>query len=349
MGDVALWQRSGEELLEELRAIELRMRQEYAASLELIAELDARNVIVECGYPTLAELLRDVLRITRREAKRRIEHTRAVAEVPVVSGGTVPAALPVTAEALREGDLGADHVDVIARALSGLPSHVPDEDRAAGEATLVTAARSMDARTLDKVAGRLRAVLDQDGAPPDETELAEPVNELHLTTRANGRAVGRFELDREASALLQSLLSPLAKPRPSAATGPNPRTPAERNGDALVEILQLAADSADVPSEAGARPQVVVTVPLRDLRTGIGSALLDGVGHLDAAAARRIACDCKLIPAVLGAHSEPLDVGRSSYTVTSALRRALILQDRGCAFPGCDRPPRQCHAHHIRH
>jgi hypothetical protein len=29
------------------------------------------------------------------------------------------------------------------------------------------------------------------------------------------------------------------------------------------------------------------------------------------------------------------------------LRRLLEHRDGGCAFPGCDRPPAWCHAHHI--
>jgi hypothetical protein len=31
------------------------------------------------------------------------------------------------------------------------------------------------------------------------------------------------------------------------------------------------------------------------------------------------------------------------------MRRALIARDKGCAFPGCDRPPGWCAAHHILH
>ncbi|WP_255361051.1 HNH endonuclease signature motif containing protein [Kutzneria sp. 744] len=31
------------------------------------------------------------------------------------------------------------------------------------------------------------------------------------------------------------------------------------------------------------------------------------------------------------------------------IRRALIIRDRGCAFPGCCRRPRQCHGHHVQH
>jgi Domain of unknown function (DUF222) len=65
--------------------------------------------------------------------------------------------------------------------------------------------------------------------------------------------------------------------------------------------------------------------------------------------ARRLACDATIIPLVLGANSEPLDVGRATKAVPAALRRALIARDKGCAFPGCRRPPRWCDAHHLQH
>ncbi len=45
--------------------------------------------------------------------------------------------------------------------------------------------------------------------------------------------------------------------------------------------------------------------------------------------------------------SEVLDLGRQTRLVSPALRRALVLRDRGCVFPGCDRPPEWCDAHHI--
>jgi hypothetical protein len=66
-------------------------------------------------------------------------------------------------------------------------------------------------------------------------------------------------------------------------------------------------------------------------------------------AARRLACDAQIIPAVLGSTGEVLDVGRAKQAIPVSIRRAVTLRDRGCAFPGCDRPPARCECHHIEH
>ena len=57
-----------------------------------------------------------------------------------------------------------------------------------------------------------------------------------------------------------------------------------------------------------------------------------------------------LLPPVLGgAPTQPLDVGRATRVVQPAQRMALAVRDRGCVFPGCDRPLAWCDAHHLWH
>ena len=43
-----------------------------------------------------------------------------------------------------------------------------------------------------------------------------------------------------------------------------------------------------------------------------------------------------------------MSIGRRSRSIPPAIRRALILRDRGCAFPGCTHI-RFLHGHHIQH
>jgi len=123
----------------------------------------------------------------------------------------------------------------------------------------------------------------------------------------------------------------------------------QRDADALVELAQRALGSGELPTEGGKRPQVVVTVSLPVLQGLIGSASLALGGPVNAEIARRIACDAQVIPVVLGGRSEPLDIGRTSRTVSTVIRRAVILRDGGCAFPGCSIPARWCEIHHVIH
>jgi hypothetical protein len=225
---------------------------------------------------------------------------------------------------------------------------VTSEVRESAERILVEAAQSADATAVARLGRELRARLDQDGHPPTDTELLRPPNELRWVTRPNGDLVFKGRLAAEDAAWMTTVVSPLAKPRPAADGVPDPRTTAERQGDALAQALRLAASCGDLPDEGGERPTVVVTVTLESLRDDRAPALFDGAGLVDARAARRIACDSSVIPAVLGANSEPLDIGRKTRVIPTALRRALILRDRACAFPGCGAPPRWCDAHHIR-
>jgi hypothetical protein len=66
--------------------------------------------------------------------------------------------------------------------------------------------------------------------------------------------------------------------------------------------------------------------------------------------AGRLQAAMALLPPILGGTpAQPLEVGRTSRVVQAAQRAALAVRDGGCGFPGCERPPAWCEAHHRRH
>ncbi len=80
------------------------------------------------------------------------------------------------------------------------------------------------------------------------------------------------------------------------------------------------------------------------------SALSDGNGKsgLPVESVRRLCCDGETVVIVEGEDGEPLNVGRKTRTVPTAIKRALWSRDKGCVFPGCVHK-RFVDAHHIQH
>jgi len=294
-------------------------------------------------------LLQDLLRIGPAEATRRVAHAAAINGPATVSGPPLPPPLPATAKAVRAGSINAEHVETIRRVIGELSPEVAVVEREAAEHTLVEAAHTLGPVAIGKLGRAIQARVDQDGRRPSEAEPGRPGNELRWHSHHNGTLEFRGRLAAEGAALWTTALGPLAKPQPATAAGPDPRTRAERHGDALVDALRRLVTAGDLPTEGGERPNVLVTVSLDSLREQSEPALLGDRTRIDAGTARRLACDSAIIPAVLGSPSEPLDIGRKTRTVPTAIRRALVLRDRGCAFPGCPIPATWCDAHHHRH
>jgi hypothetical protein len=74
---------------------------------------------------------------------------------------------------------------------------------------------------------------------------------------------------------------------------------------------------------------------------------LEGFGPIPLETAFRLACDCSVTRVIMRGDSEVLDLGRSTRLVSAAIRKAVVIRDRGCVFPGCERPPAWCDAHHL--
>ncbi len=172
---------------------------------------------------------------------------------------------------------------------------------------MVEGAKHMDAGRLYRLGTRLHAYLDPDGAAPSEKEDAKPRRELHLHTGRDGRLALRGILDAETGCLLQEVLSPLAKPEGEDGK-PDPRSAAERNGDALADILNLVADAGKLPIQGAERPPLTVTISWEMLRDCLGVARAYEGLTISPETARRLACDADIIPVILD--SEGRTAGR---------------------------------------
>jgi hypothetical protein len=101
-----------------------------------------------------------------------------------------------------------------------------------------------------------------------------------------------------------------------------------------------------LPLHGGSATTVVVTVPLADLRAGLGIGTLGDGTRVSAGEVRRLACTGGIIPAVLDGRSEVLDLGRRQRLFSSAQRKALAVSQRTCRAEGCTVPSTWCEAHH---
>jgi hypothetical protein len=113
-------------------------------------------------------------------------------------------------------------------------------------------------------------------------------------------------------------------------------TAAETRHDAPAPGTGVAApaESPDIARSQDALVQAII---------GKAVDLLSGPGGLASFLRRR------QLGARLGGPSLPLDVGVSR-DIPAAIRRAVILRDQHCRFPGgCDQPASGCEVHHLRH
>jgi hypothetical protein len=339
----------GPELVAALAEVTVEIRRLQARSLDIVAEMEQEQVAKAAGYSSLAAFLRDTFHVSQRAARRMVTQAQQLTPTVTPTGHETPAPLPTLREALREGAVDVDHVDVVAEVLKNLPDDARLEDRELIETTLAEQARELSPDALRKFGQQVLDRINQDGREPEPTELAEPTNTLRYRRTHNNRLVATLDIDSEAAEEFEGLLIALGAPQSPIPGVPDPRSQAERYGDAFTDIVHLAAKTNDVPSQGGSKAMVSITLDINTLLEGTGIATFDSGAPLCPEAARRHACDADVIPIVLNGESVPLDLGRKHRLVKPHQRRALIARDRGCAFPSCHLPPRWTDAHHVIH
>ncbi|MCG5463324.1 HNH endonuclease [Micromonospora sp. MED01] len=339
--DAATWALTEHDLIAALDAAH-RLEQRLAAvKLALIRELDGRGTATAQGASSTAVWLRERLRLTIPAARRLVDLATAL-----------DTGNPGVRQALADGQISLDQARVIASTVNTVQTTAGPEaaDKAVGVLTDwagqfdPTHLRTLGTRILDHVAPDLadaaaRAALEADA------RRATRDRHLTLSEQTDGRLRLTGILDTETAGLFRAAIDPLSTP----SGADDSRSAGQRRHDALADICRLALRTSELPEHGGDPAQIVVTATYDELTRQLGAGTLDTGLHLTPETVRRLACDATVLPAVLSSTGQPLDVGRQRRLISGPLRRALVLRDRGCAFPGCDRPPRWCHAHHIHH
>jgi hypothetical protein len=306
--------------------------QQEAQWLRRLLAFDRRMAWQAFGSLSMQAWLRKHCRLSPGAARERVTVARRLNDE-----------LPETATALEAGEISYSHARGIATATTDLRRGRVREI----EPILVDVAREHDPSMLNRAVTVWREAADA-GAALEKDHRDHIARRFHLSQTFQGRWRADGELDVEGGATVATALDACMSPDPK---GSEPRSPSQRRADALVELCRQALDRGDVPVKGGVRPHLNVTVDLATLerRAGAQAAELDWSGPIPGETARRLACDANVSRVITRGKSQPLDVGRATRVPTAALRRAVIVRDRHCVAPGCDRPWWWCDVHHREH
>jgi hypothetical protein len=297
--------------------------------LRRLAEIHRRRLHERDGHVSAASWLAHRFGVAYGQAADQVRTARALEE------------MPVTRRAFAAGDVSSSAVRVLASAQEANGSAF-----ARAESMLLGSARTLPIGDHQRVVAYWREAADRRGPGSSDEGLFDR-RRLHVSRTIFGMVRVDGDLDPETGQTFVTALRALVDGDIRGA-GEDVRTPGQRRADALGELARRFLDDSDRPEVAGERPHLVVTMDVASLSRGAGGAELED-GRVDAATALRLACDAGITRVITRGRSEPLDVGRRTPVVPAAIRRAVVVRDRYCRFPGCGRPQSWCDAHHVVH
>ncbi|RZS90810.1 uncharacterized protein DUF222 [Motilibacter rhizosphaerae] len=338
----------GVALLEKQAAI-ARLQAEFLADL---AEFDAASEFVVDNQVTAQAWLRHHARMDALDARRAVTAARALRD------------LPRTADALRSGSISVRHVDELAVGHKRLGAHVMLE----AEDTLVPLAKAAAPADVRTAVSRLEAAVEADESREERAQRIHDSRYLLLSDGFDGCVDITGRLPRAEGLLLQRAIRAGAQPNPVPGETVDPRTAAQRQADALVEIVEAHLGSTPGVTSLRVDTTLVVDLPtLRDeLQPGDGHTGISGIlgTAFTAEELKYLTCTADvsvLLTATLSPHANmpeqdleirvapgvPLALGRETRLATRAQLRALWVRDGGCIAPGCRN--RRVQAHHVIH
>jgi hypothetical protein len=288
----------------------------------------------------VGDLHGSVGRTSAAEGRRRERRSKTLDEAPSF------------ADALENGRVSAEHVDVLANASSGLADTIKTE-LLADEASLLAAATSKTPEEFARLCReRIRRLERDHGISRNRQQRTD----TYLRRKVN-RATGMTEawmllhpelanqifgaVDRELAAMIAEG-ERAGDPEFTSRSYSRDRLAAEALG-------RLVAGGHDRERPLEADITLIIdaeTATSCELHHSSICETSDGM-PVPPESVRRLLCNGLITPVILGKDGVPINVGRTRRTATRAQRRALRTMYRHCAYAGCDVAFDRCEVHHV--
>ena len=333
-----------EQLGEEIASLSAHLDAAAHRLLECIREFDEAGGWHEQGALSCAQWLAWRVGWDTATAREKVRVARALGKLPVID------------EAFGCACLSYAKVRALTRVAT--PQN---------EGQLLELALMATAAQLERICRGCRAVMDSqdaEAAPrPEERcvhrhrlpggmvmlELVLLPDEADLVLRAieGAREVQAVQAESAGEPAVEGAPAEAVAAAAAPAPAEAPCWPSRADGALRLAESYLAGHLAS--GSGGERFQVMVHLGQEALAAdGQWAATLEDGSLVSAEALRRVACDCALVAMGGDGEGETLNIGRRSRSIPPAIRRALMVRDRGCAFPGCPHT-RFLHAHHVKH
>ena len=308
-----------------------------ATLLELIGEFDAMEAIRYWNdFKSLAHWLSWSCSMTPGVAREHVRVAKALRRMSTI------------AELFRRGRLSYSKVREVTRVVD-----VVDEQRLTELALTATASQ---------LARMISGFRSADGMRISQ----QTKRKVTWHERDDGMVEVRARLPKDEAAVLLTAIDaakdqfgPPSKADPcSEQPEPAPGVGTYSNADALVAVARGFLNTAAQDRSGEDRTLVVVhvsadnlvregaDVPAGTSQPAAAVCHIAGAGSVEPATAQRLACDNRLLGAVIDKHGPVLALGRTRRLVSKAQRRALLMRDQMCRYPGCH-STRHLKAHHL--
>ena len=337
-----------------------RFESQWAArKLAFIRAIDASDLPKDTGATSTGSLISGDFGGDTAGASRQVRNARNLAKATL------------TEKALAAGDISSEKAAVIAGAVANLPEELDEHTRLRVEKRLISDAKIYPLADLRRRVLRVADLYStkEDADEDENTTLRRQEAQAWQNTelwfgKPRNRLV-RFggQMPALHAELLKNQVGAIAAPRrrhlidgvasraadaASSSTEDEYLTFGQRLGRAFCHWIERIPTDG-LPTTGGTPATLTINLDYNTLAGQVREAAgtLATGERLSASEIRRLACTSGILPRVLDGTSQPLDQGRTKRLFTPTQRLALADRDLGCTWPGCDRPPSWCEAHHL--